>query len=79
LKTGSFHFDGAFVTNKSKGKDLSGRKNWRRESREDKLYLDLLDNARRSIMDAEADVDGRSLSVPLTIKSNFNLESTLAQ
>lgn len=30
-------------------------------------------------MDAEADVDGGSLSVPLTIKSNFNLESTLAQ
>lgn len=42
-------------------------------------YLDFLDNAGRSIMDAKADVDGRSLSVPLAIKSNFNLESTFAQ
>ena len=43
------------------------------------IYLDLLDNAGRSIMDAETDVDGGSLSVPLTIKSNFNLKSSLAQ
>lgn len=42
-------------------------------------YLDFLDYTRRSIVDAEADDDRWSLSVPLTIQASFHLKGTFSK